>query len=232
MKSSGMTILSVSIVAVVLVISIYFIIQQKLKQQATAFYHQLENVRYELNTKTNAIDSAAYEKEPGDEHIIYDGNKSIEQNFRGQGARAWDYVSHGFSGGTGKGSHQIKNGVIAIQRLNTEGRYELYLQKYAYNNGTENIQADSSINKRRLRLNCEVKRDNASHLLRFVFKGEQSKNVLDEKDYVVFSPQWEQVNVAFTISANEPSYLRIDDLAVLEAPSGVQIRNIVLYEKK
>jgi hypothetical protein len=56
--------------------------------------------------------------------------------------------------------------------------------------------------------------------------------VLDEKDYVVFNPEWEKINLVFTIISNEASFLRIDDLHVLKAPSHVQIRNIVVYEKR
>lgn len=222
-----------SCLALIVVALLYVSLKRKAAALSSTLNHQLQNLRHELNTKTNAIELAAYKQDAGTEMIIYDSNASDLQNdFTGQGARAWDYAGHQFLNGEGKGIHQTNDGVINIHRDNDQGRYELYLKKYGYSNSPDKIPADNTISERRFLISCEVKRDTSSHLLRFVFKGETSQNVLDEKDYVAFSPEWETVNLVFTVSTTEACYLRIDDLSVLEAPSGIQIRNLVLYEKR
>jgi len=234
MDNQVIIVLLISIASVICIAAaMYIIIQKKLKTQVAKLNHEMQNLRYESTTKTAQTEFAYYEQISGTEVVIYNsGNNILQNDFTGQGARAWDYVTHKFLDEAGSGSHDINVNTVIINRTNTAGRYELHLKHYSFGNITDKIPADSSIRVRRLRISCEVKKGASSHILRFVFKGETSQNVLDEKDYVVFSPEWEQVNLVFTVSAQESSYLRIDDLSVLAAPSHIHIRNIVLYEKK
>jgi len=219
-------------VGIFIALLVFLSAKKKIRAFTSKVLYDSQNLRYELNTKTNQIELHAYEESEGSEAVIYDSSGSnMQEDFTGRGARAWDYVAHSFSNNEGAGSHHIENGTITIQRSNTVGRYELYLKKYFFETQMEKIPADSAITKRRLLFSCEVKKGTASHILRFVFKGEATQDVLDEKDYVVFSPEWEKLKLVFSISALEPSYLRIDDLSVLDAPGNVQIRNIVLCQK-
>ncbi len=196
--------------------------------------HALQTLRYEFTTKLQAVEKANYEAKEGHETIVYDGRDVIqESDFTGNGARAWDYVGHRFTEGNGEGSHGIVGNVITINRTNTAGRYELYLKHFVFD-GKEHGSIPASTNgaTRTLCLRCEVKRDAGSHILRFVFKGEASNEVLDEKDYVVFNPDWQVMEVFFTVPSSENCLFRIDDLGVMPAPSTVQIRNLVLFEKR
>lgn len=212
---------------------LFFKIHDNLLSAIRQHRHQLQNLRYEYTTRIAGMELSAYEKLTGPEEVIYDSSKSnMQQDLSGRGTREWDYAAHQFLKHEGKGTHHLKDGAISIQRTNTAGRYELQLNRYAYNNGFGKIPAEPSIKLRKMRVSCEVRKDTASHVLRFVFKGESSQEVLDEKDHVVYSPEWEKINLVFTISANENSYLRIDDLSVLAAPSTIEIRNLVLFEKK
>jgi hypothetical protein len=210
----------------------YLFLSKRLANSRTEMQHQLQNLRHEVNLKITAVEVWASETRPGEETIRYDSDSTeIESSFTGQGSREWDYVGHHFSEVEGKGFHRIDHNTITVHRENTQGRYELYLKQYNYKNSPDKIPGDPSIKLRNLRLAFDVKKGNASHLLRFVFKGETSHNVLDEKDYVVFNPDWETVNLVFTVPTTEACFLRIDDLSVLKAPSHIQISHLVLYEK-
>jgi hypothetical protein len=206
----------------------------KVANQERDFTRERQNLRHEINAKFYPLEKRFYNQLPGTEAVVYDGSKEIKPtDFAGNGARAWDYVAHRFSDGSGEGSHQINGNDITINRTNTAGRYELYLKRFVFEEKECNVvPANPAQDARNVRLTFEAKRENASHLLRFVFKGENSKEVLDEKDYVVFNPDWEKVELYFSVSAKEPSLFRIDDLSVLEAPGAVQIRNLILFEKK
>ncbi|MDQ6608603.1 MAG: hypothetical protein M3Y85_02155, partial [Bacteroidota bacterium] len=215
------TILIICTTTTITVAGIYFLlIRRKIKMLTAGFNHEFQNLRHEINMKANRIELSLYEQIAGEERIIYNGETNNENFFTGKGSRTWDYVAHTFSEGEGQGSYKVKDGEITIERTNTAGRYELYLRSYQYNGMVEKIPAGNPVGVRRLRLSCEVKKGKASHMLRFVFKGD-SQNVLDEKDYVIFSPDWERITVVFTITAVEACVLRIDDLNVLQAPSTI-----------
>lgn len=192
-----------------------------------------QNLRYELYTKLQPLEKDVYDRQAGEEVLLYDGRRGLlPTDFSGGGASAWNYAAHGFDARQGQGHFSVDGNVLTISRSNAEGRFELHLHRYTINKPeTKNLPKDGAKSNRRLRLQCEVKRDEASHGLRFVFKGEDSKEVLDEKDCIVFSPDWQPVVLYFNVTPSEPTHLRIDDLHVLKAPSAVQIRNLVLFEK-
>ena len=214
-------------------VAVIFRLRRTLVENEHRLQHNLQNLRYELNTKLYPLEEKFYAQAVGIERIIYDGRNTVKaSDFAGNGAQAWDYVAHRFTDDSGEGSYQITDNVITINRTNTAGRYELYLKRFVFEGEEHNsLPASATQNVRRLRLTCEVKKESVSHILRFVFKGETSKDVLDEKDYVIFSPEWEKVELFFSVSTKEPSLFRIDDLSVLKAPSSVSIRNLVLVEK-
>lgn len=209
-----------------------FSLLRKIKTLNETHRHEMQNLRYEFTTRMARSELESYNVLSGAERVIYDGRAGdAVKDFTGNGSRSWNYVSHQFIDGSGMGGHTGNGNEITIHRTNTNGRYELYLQSYAYANNPAKIPADDSLKTRKMKLSCEVKRESASHTLRFVFKGERTKNVLDEKDYVVFNPDWETVDLVFSIDSSEPSFLRIDDILASATPGTVVIRNIVLYEK-
>ena len=220
---------------VIIVVGLLLIIIMVLKQNRSRqqeLEKQLQTVRYEFTTRVAKLELSQYQQQPGVEVVRFDlSGRDVQNAFTGSGARAWDYIDHRFADGTGTGSHHISGNQISIERTNKKGRYELQLKQYYFDSAREMIPADSALSKRHLRITAEVKKEGSSQILRFVFKGE-SQNVLDEKDYVVFSPDWEPIELVFTIHSNESSYLRIDSLSVLNVPGTVHIRNLKLLEKQ
>lgn len=225
-------ILTLLVLFLIILLALVYLLLKKERQRQEQLEHQVQNIRYEFTTRTGRLELAQYEQLPGREIIRYDlAERNAQEDFTGKGAAAWDYIHHRFAEGTGSGSHQRMDNLLQINRTNKNGRYELHLKHYVFDSVTDRIPADATISKRHMRITGEVKKTGVSHTVRFVFKGE-SQNVLDEKDYVVFSPEWEPIDLVFTIDAKEASYLRIDDLSVLDVPSGIQIRNLKLIEKR
>lgn len=83
-----------------------------------------------------------------------------------------------------------------------------------------------------MKLSCHAKSIGGAHTLIFIFKSDDNKRNLDLKEHRVFSSNWEKVEFAFSIDTNYLSYLRIDDLNVSKAPNSVQIKDLVLLEKR
>src|SRR5437763_4122936 len=130
------------------------------------------------------------------------------------------------------GAVAIKDGIIDIMRLNTEGRIEIHLKSYKYGKRVQKIPANIAISgKRHFRITCDVKAIGGRHTLRFSFKGD-SQTTWDDTEYEVSKDTWETITLAFTVPANDPCFLRIDDVKVSKTPSNVYIKNLVLYEKK
>ena len=117
-----------------------------------------------------------------------------------------------------------ENGIINIQRANTEGRYCLWLTSKTI------LKSDYIEGRRKLKLNCDAKILGGSHRLRFLFKGKTSRKWLAKQERVVADDTWSKIEEYFLVSSAEDCEFRIDDFA-LQAPSSVQIRNLVLTEK-
>lgn len=209
-------------------------LKKRIENANSTIQHGLQTLRYEAAMRVFPLEKQQYQQLQGPETIVYDSRNGImPADFTGNGAQAWDYIAHRFADGNGKGSYQIQDNVITIHRTNRQGRYELYLKRFVFD-GKEHplVPASDTKGSRTLRATFEVKKESASHVLRFVFKGETSTEVLDEKDYVVFNPDWQKAELFFSVAANEEALFRIDDLSIMDAPSSIQIRNLVLFEKK
>jgi hypothetical protein len=225
-------VLSLLVLFLLILLTLWYFLFRKAEQLQHRLNHEMQTIRYELTTRAGRLELAQYQQLPGREIIRYElSGRNAQEDFTGKGAAAWDYIHHRFAEGAGSGAHQLTDNFLQINRTNQKGRYELYLETYFFDSVTHQIPIDTTISERHLRITGEVKKNGASHILRFVFKGE-SQNVLDEKDYVVFSPDWEPFDLVFTISSNEASHLRMDDFSVLDVPSSVQIRNLKLIEKR
>lgn len=221
------------VVCIVLATTVYRL-YKRLGRMNRQTQHGFQTLRHEAAMRLVPLEKQLYQQLPGEESIVYDSRNGIEPgDFTGNGAQAWDYVAHRFAGAVGEGSYQAESNLITIHRTNTQGRYELYLKRFLFDNKEHHhVPASKAKAKRTLRLTFEVKKESASHILRFVFKGETSKEVLDEKDYVVYNPDWQKAELFFSVAANEDALFRIDDLGVTAAPGRIEIRNLILLEKK
>lgn len=228
--------LSIGVLGVVCVglITTVYRLQKRMGRTTRHTQHEFQTLRYEAAMRLLSLEKQFYHQSGGEERLVYDGRNEIKANdFTGNGARAWDYLAHRFADGGGEGAHRIQDNVLTVHRTNAQGRYELYLQRFAFDGKVyDHVPADDAKAARTLRLTFEVKKESASHILRFVFKGKSSKEVLDEKDYTVFNPDWQKAELFFTVAATEDALFRMDDLSVMQAPSSVALRNLVLFEKQ
>jgi hypothetical protein len=136
-------------------------------------------------------------------------------------------------GGRAKGSVTIEGGqVLTINRENTEGRFQLWLERYNYN-GTvvQSVPKESSLSQRIFRLILEARVVGGDHTLRFVFKNEQENKWYASRKITVTEEVWGRYELYFPVTPEGKCRLRLDDIDVTRAPSRIQIRNVVLTEK-
>lgn len=132
-----------------------------------------------------------------------------------------------------RGALTIEGGkVLTINRENTEGRFEVWLERYSYEGEiTQRIPKEPALNQRNFRLSLEVRAMGASHKLRFVFKNEEDNTWPASAAITITEEIWTKFDLYFPVSPMEKCRFRIDDIEVSKAPSRVQIRNVVLTEK-
>lgn len=147
---------------------------------------------------------------------IYDGNKPITE--------------------VGEGELRIDKGIINIERYNTDGRYELYLRKYMLGaRENEVIPKDTTEDKpRRFRVACEARSiDDGEHNLRFVMRDREKKKWIGKSVlHRICSPEWRRIEAHFTVPPLIEAELRIDDEGVSMAPSTVQIRKLMMTQRR
>jgi hypothetical protein len=210
---------------------------EKLKVEAEKIRLEAEKMRKELSSNVESIASAAsYQLSTTSERVIYDSkNREIGFDFEGLSGYTSKYIEGNevYSETEGTGTVSFNNGIINIQRTNTDGRYELWLNTYIYPDGEKSlIPKDELIaGQRRFRISCEVKVVGGEHTLEFVFKGLETADWLAYGERRVTEENWIPITMYFLVSAKENCQLRIDDQEVSQAQSSIQIRNFVLAEK-
>lgn len=198
---------------------------------------EIEKLRKDLNIYSESVTSSVgYQLSDKTELIIYSGmNKEIGFDFKARGGHIWQMVNGVDRAITdeGQGNVNFTTGGLDIQRTNTVGRYELWLQTYSVNNTiTSTIPKNAfEARPRYFKISCEVKVIDGEHTLRFVFKGQETGKIFGQNIRRVVEQNWVLVNTYFSFNPTEPCQLRIDDQDVLKAPSSLQMRNIVLTEK-
>lgn len=65
-----------------------------------------------------------------------------------------------------------------------------------------------------------------------MFKNERTNKWIATADKRVTEESWTKLDMYLPVSPSEECRLRIDDLEVSKVPSSVQIRNLVLIEKR
>jgi MgtE intracellular N domain/TIR domain len=174
------------------------------------------------------------------EQIIYDSRRSatLSHDFVGAGRQNWTGKGSegGYVGGKAHGTLSIQEGgVINIYRTDNNGKYEIRLRRYSYGDRDDNVilPKNPAISGRRdLRVSCEAKVMESAHTLRFVLKEEPTGKWLEHQSITVSEKIWRPINLEFTIDPTVDSYLRIDDYDLRSIPSMLQIRNILVTERK
>jgi len=163
--------------------------------------------------------------------MIYDGRMGADgADFSGQGER---FYGEPKERPKGAGALRIEGGVLNIQRTNTAGRFRVTLLRYVYGDiAREYIPKNDLIaGKRVLRLTCEGKAVGGSHTAVLVLKSKRDGSWLASHDHTFFRNEWEQAEAYLRIAPNEDCYLVLDDQAVSQSNSSLQLRNLVLTEK-
>ena len=188
-----------------------------------------------IRTEISALSATvAYSLPSGGEQIVFDTRANVDGfDIKGKESNHWN-VDGTASDGIGRGTLSFEeNGVLNIERTNTDGRYELLLQHYSFNgHDYAVIPKDATIaGKRKLKVSCEAKSVGAEHTLRFVVRNIRTGHVMSEDRKIIVGNEWVPIQVYLQADPTADAELRVDDERVTAAPSSVQIRNIVIVER-
>lgn len=231
------TLLSGLLSGIVVALLNYFLTRRKTQAEITKLEAETEKIRIETTKLGNLSANVNYSSVSSAERVIYDSSKrDIGYDFEGREEYIWTTVNGKPTRVSSKGLGTLtfeKGGVLNIQRTNAEGRYQVRLERYIFDNAEKtNIPKDDLIEgHRNLKVSCEAKIIGGEHTLKFVLKNEAADKWLATEDRRVTMDSWTPLTAYFRIPANQDCRLRIDDLEVSKAPSSIQIRNLVLAEK-
>jgi hypothetical protein len=188
------------------------------------------------NAELNLSANISYKLSSEGEKIIYSSkNRDIGYDFTGVASHRYELVGDNYekTGDRADGNLVIKDGVINIQRNNTDGRFEVWLKTYFINGQLREHISKNELEsgRRNIRVSFEAKVTKGNHNLRILFKDKNADRFLAFAEKEISSEHWEAINLYFEISRSEECKFRIDDRGVSNAPSSVQIRNIEIAEK-
>lgn len=203
---------------------------KKLEAEADKMRAETRNIINEVQSISATVN---YRLTDMEEVFIYDSSKSSEPyDFKGVGGQCWHEEEWTHKGPKGQGSLKFEDGnILNIQRINTGGRFEVWLQRYLYDDvERECIPKNELIaGKRKIRVSCQVKVVGGEHSLDFVWKNKET--TLAYQRVRVSTNEWLPINLYFQLSPLVDCLLRVDDLEVSRVPSSIQIRNLVIAER-
>jgi len=213
----------------------FYLAKHKTTAEIAKLEAETERIRLEIGKLGSATASVSYGLSGYLERIIYDSSRhDVRRAFHGKEAYLWTKSGDNYvkSGGVGRGALRFEPGeILSIERTNTEGRYQVWLERY--DDEKSFVPRDCSAEGlRNFGLSCEAKAIGIEHSLKFILKSEDSEGRwLAVEERRISENLWTPVTVHFRISPAEDFRLRIDDEEVAHAPSSVQIRKLVLSEK-
>jgi hypothetical protein len=181
----------------------------------------------EMDKKVTEVLSNAYEK------ILYDSSQGFPQyDFKPiVEGRRWN--NNKPYGNRGKGTLTFENnGILNIHRTNIDGRLEVHLQQYYYNDDEmEYIPKNELISgNRKIRVRCQAKIVGGEHTLRINIKSTDG-SMGKSRDVKVENTEWTQIDIVLEFSPAMDVFLRIDDQDVAKEHSSIQIKNLFVAEK-
>lgn len=224
---------------VVVAILNYFFTRGKTAAEITKLEAETERTRAETQRMILELENLAasvnYKLEEAAERILYDSRKEWDQHhFQSVEGQFFDGSQWKHAGPVGKGKLFVEEGgILNISRDNAEGRFEVWLRHYRYDNEALTLVPKNELiaGKRKLRVSCEAKAIDAKHGLRFVLKDDNTKDWLANEKVEVNRNEWNLINLFFQIEPSADFLLRIDDEVFSAAPSSIQIRNLIIAEK-
>ena len=85
-----------------------------------------------------------------------------------------------------------------------------------------------------MRVSCEIKAVGGEHTILFIIKGEKvplGEHMATKRERIT-QDEWMPIEAYFQVSPGQNCFFRIDDRSVSKPGSSVQIRNLVLAERK
>jgi hypothetical protein len=215
----------------------YFITKKKTNAEVKKLEAETREINLRIDGVTNITGTLGYKASNTQERVIFDSTKeNIGFGFpKGTGEFIWTRGKgkSEISSGRGEGSMTIEDGkVMTIKRDNTDGRFEMWLTRYQYDGEVKNyIPPELGVSQRIFRVNFKARAVKARFKLKLVFKNEETDTWPASVDVNVTEEDWTNFELYFPVAPTEKCRFRIDNIGVSQAPSYLQIRDIVLTEK-
>lgn len=202
---------------------------EKTKQDMQETALNMEQTRLEIEQLRGNVQAAvSYQRASSDVVTLYDSR---------QGFSGFDFVMSPWSGAEGRIAlldGDVKGGTLSLERRNTHGGMRLELKNYLIQGSSVTI-LPAAGSTRRLRAELEARVLGADHSIRLVMKDPKSRTGMHLADWsarLTADAPWTPIDAYFVFPGDGQALFRIDDDNVSTAPSTLQIRKVVLTEKK
>jgi hypothetical protein len=206
---------------------------EKIRAETEKLRAETDKLRSELRNLSETVATNL----PRREQIVLDGRERLDSfDIRGQEGSFYKRIDGEDRAITpkGEGTLQIEQGgILNIQRTNTEGRFELWVERYVYGGKEYSVLPKNELlaGKRKIVISCEAKVIGGEHSLRFLIRTMTGHRF---SDYVkrLTRNEWTPIEAALQADPAQDSQIRIDDEAVSAVPSSVQIRQLFVIERE
>ena len=172
------------------------------------------------------------------EQILFDGSDKItESHVKGEGGHIYARSGENVHtvGARGEGELTIVDEqILRIVHTNTDGRYEVLIQKYTYDGRTSSVipKNDAIVGKRIVRISCEARTGDGNHTVRFVICNPETGQRLAQDIKNINGREWTSISIFLQADPSQHSEIRIYHEAGSVLPSSVQIRKLIVAEQR
>jgi hypothetical protein len=223
--------------AIMVAVLTYWLTRKKMVSEIKFIMAQQKLTGVQTEKLQRELSVVTYKLAASSERTIYDstGVNDLGFDFKGREAQIWERGPDGIDRAVsnyGLGVLKSEKGVLDIVRTNTDGRFEIWLRSYG-SDGASIIPSRLISGQRRIRVSFEAKAIGASHKLRIVWKEREGAGPWLDHDSTTISPSntWTPIKSYFLLPPDKECRMRIDDLEISNAPSSVQIRNVIVAER-
>jgi hypothetical protein len=181
-----------------------------------------------------AVSSACFQirksvKTLAEESAILYNSGPIFKSYHFTGIQGHNWVNKQKVGNQAQGFLSFEeDGTIRIERINSDGRYELHLRhngpkKYSFKRKNDPV-------FRELEVSCDTKVDVGEHTLRFLLKDEEADEWTAKWETKIVAKEWVKIKCILLAPTTVDVLLRIDDMSVSQVPSSVYVRNLKVVE--